>query len=78
MHLKTIISGKEKYRRSAEEQKAKKKAKRRNENGLTKKQQELENLKNEIIVLKEQGFNNTEISKKLNIDRTKVIRLLKK
>lgn len=78
MHLKTIISGKEKYIRSAEEQKAKKKAKRRNENRLTKKQQELEILKNEIISLKEQGLNNTEISKKLNIDRTKVIRLLKK
>lgn len=78
MHLKTIISGKEKYRRSADEQKAKKKAKRRNENGFTKKQQELEDLKKEVRYLKGQGLNNTEISKKLNIDRTKVIRLLKK
>src|SRR5699024_10528137 len=40
-YLKTIISGKEKYRRSADDQKARKKAKRRNKNGLTKKQQEM-------------------------------------
>lgn len=38
MELKIIISRKEKYRRSSEGQKAKKKASRRNKNGLTKKQ----------------------------------------
>ena len=46
MHLKTIISGKEKYRRCADEKKAKQKAKRRNENGLTKKQTRNERFKN--------------------------------
>ena len=48
MHLKTIISGKDKCRRCADEKKAKQKAKRRNENGLTKKQQEMKDLKTEI------------------------------
>ena len=48
MHLKTIISGKEKYRRCADEKKAKQKAKRRNENGLTKKQQVKYLYKNKI------------------------------
>lgn len=77
-HLITIISGKEKYRRCAEEKKAKQKAKRRNEQGLTKKQQELQDLKLEIEKLNKEGFNNTQISNKLNIDRAKVRRLLKK
>ena len=65
--LITIISGKEKYRRCAEEKKAKQKAKRRNEKGLTKKQQEIENLKEKIIKLKNEGSKNKEISDKLSI-----------
>ena len=44
-HLKTIIGVKEKYKRNN---------KRRNENGLTKKQQELQELKVKIEELKEQ------------------------
>ncbi|MGL5641258.1 MAG: hypothetical protein ACRDDM_03260, partial [Paraclostridium sp.] len=64
-YLKTIISGKEKYRRSAEEQKEKKRAKRRNENGLTKREQEkLELIKN-IIELKDNGFKQKEVAEKL-------------
>lgn len=77
-YLRTIISGKEKYRRSAEDKKSKQRAKRRNKNGLTKKQQELEDLRLEIDKLNKEGLNNTQISKKLNIDRAKVRRLLKK
>ncbi|WP_226897981.1 helix-turn-helix domain-containing protein [Paraclostridium bifermentans] len=77
-YLKTIISGKEKYRRCAEDKKAKQRAKRRNEKGLTNKQQELEDLRLEIGKLNKEGLNNTQISKKLNIDRSKVRRLLKK
>lgn len=77
-HLRTIISSKEKYRRCAEEKKAKQKAKRRNEQGLTKKQQEIQDLKLEVERLKKEGFNNTQIANKLNIDRAKVRRLLKK
>ncbi|MDU4935074.1 MAG: DNA-binding response regulator [Peptostreptococcaceae bacterium] len=75
-HLKTIISGKEKYRRSAEEQKAKKKASRRNENGLTKKQQELEDLKIKINKLKNKGNSVREIAKILGISKSKVGRLI--
>lgn len=75
-HLKTIISGKEKYRRSAEEQKAKKKASRRNKNGLTKKQQELEDLKIKINELKNKGNSVREIAKILGISKSKVGRLV--
>ncbi|MEX6588255.1 hypothetical protein [Paraclostridium bifermentans] len=45
INLKTIISRKEKYRRCADDKKVKQKATRRNEKGLTKKQQEIEDLK---------------------------------
>ncbi|WP_294667668.1 hypothetical protein, partial [uncultured Fusobacterium sp.] len=76
MYLKTIISGKEKYRRSAEEQKAKKKASRRNEKGLTKKQQELEDLKIKINKLKNKGNSVREIAKILGISKSKVGRLI--
>ena len=66
-YLKTIISGKEKYRRSADQQKSEKKAKRRNENGLTKKQHEVEELKIKIIKLKSEGLKNKLIAEKLSI-----------
>ena len=77
-YLKTIISGKEKYRRSAEQQKEKKKAKRRNENGLTKKQQELKDLKNKIEKLKSKGLSNRRIAKELGFSEGKVRTILKK
>lgn len=64
-HLITIISGKEKYRRSAEEQKAKKKAKRRNENGLTKREQEKNDLIDNILELKNKGLKQKEVAEKL-------------
>lgn len=38
----------------------------RNENGLTKKQQEIENLKEKIIKLKNEGLKNKDISDKLS------------
>ncbi|WP_330398917.1 hypothetical protein, partial [Clostridioides difficile] len=50
----------------------------RNENGLTKKQQELKDLKGQVQELKEQGLNNSEISRRLNVDRKKVSRLVNK
>ena len=77
-HLRTIISGKEKYRRSAEEQKEKKKAKRRNENGLTKKQQEMEDFKTKVEELKLEGLSLRAIAKELKISLGKVQRVLKK
>lgn len=72
-HLKTIIGVSEKYNRNNE----RRKKARRNENGLTKKQQELEDLKLKIKQLNEKGLNNSQIAKNLGVNRTKVIRLLK-
>lgn len=77
-HLKTIISGREKYRRCAAEKKAKQRAKRRNENGLTKKQQELHDLKIKIEEFKKQGLSNRKIATEFNISEGKVRALLKK
>src|SRR5699024_2075471 len=77
-HLITIISGKEKYRRSAKEQKAKKKAKRRNENGLTKKQQEMIDIKVKVEELKLEGLSLRMIADRLDISLGKVQRVLKK
>ena len=56
--------------------KAKQKAKRRNENGLTKKQQELEILKIEIKELKDKGNSVRDIAKILGISKSKVGRLV--
>ena len=69
-YLKTIIGTSEKYKRNNERRTP------RNENGLTKKQQELKELKEKASELKKQGFNNTQISKQLNVDRKKISRLL--
>lgn len=71
--MDTIIGTREKYDRNNE----RRNKARRNENGLTKKQQELSNLKYQVQELKNKGFNNSQIAKELNINRTKVIRLLK-
>ncbi|AKN34264.1 replication protein (plasmid) [Clostridium carboxidivorans P7] len=72
-HMKTIISQEEKYRRNND----KRKASRRNEEGLTQKQLEIKQLMEQVKKLKEQGLNNSEIARALDINRTKVIRLLK-
>lgn len=77
-YLKTIISGKEKYRRCAEEKKAKQKAKRRNENGLTKKQQEMIDIKAKVEELKLEGLSLRMIADKLDMSLGKVQRVLKK
>ncbi|MDU8729629.1 LuxR C-terminal-related transcriptional regulator, partial [Clostridioides difficile] len=55
-----------------------KKLARRNENGLTKKQQELLDLKKELLKLKEKGLSNRSIAKQLNISESKVRTTLKK
>lgn len=77
-HLKTIISEKEKYRRNAYIKKEKQRAARRNKNGLTQKQQELLDLKVEILKLRESGKSLRTISKLLNISLGKVQRALNK
>lgn len=76
-HMKTIIGTEEKYARRRDKDREYQKAKRRNENGLTKKQQELEDLKAQVLDLREQGFSMQKIADKLNINKTKVVRLCK-
>lgn len=76
-HLNTIINNKEKYRRCAEEKKAKQKAKRRNKNGLTKREQDKKDKINKIKQLKNQGLNNNQIALKLGVNRSTVSKYLK-
>ena len=74
----TIISGKEKYSRSAEVKKAKQKAKSSNENGLTKKQQEMIDIKAKVEELKLEGLSLRMIAERLDMSLGKVQRVLKK
>ncbi len=73
-HMKTIIGTEEKYDRKNE----KRRADRRNENGLTKKQQELIALKSKVESMKEEGYSLRKIAKNLNVSLGKVQRVLKK
>ncbi|MCC0642577.1 MULTISPECIES: DNA-binding response regulator [unclassified Clostridioides] len=73
-YLKSIIGKNEKYIRNN----MRRQENRRNENGLTKKQQELLDLKNELLKLKEKGLSNRSIAKQLNISESKVRTTLKK
>lgn len=72
-HMLTIISKEEKNRRKCEREKKL----RRNENGLTKKQQEKADLLERIEPLLEQGLSYRAIAKELNITLGKVQRTLK-
>ena len=73
--------GKESHSRCAIEKNAKnkkrQKVKRRNEEGLTPKQQELKELKTKVLNLKEQGVSYRKIAENVNITLGKVQRLLK-
>lgn len=71
-HMKTIIGKEEKYARSNNKRTPK------NERGLTKKQQELEDIKIKIVELKEQGLSLRKIASQLNITLGKVQRCLNK
>ena len=75
--LKTIIDEKEKYRRCATEKKEKQKAKRRNKDGLTPKQQELKELKVKILRLREQGMSIRKISEVLGKSKGTIENILK-
>ena len=70
-HMKTIIGTDEKYKRNNERRTP------RNENGLTKKQQELKEIQVKVISLKKKGLSLRRISKELNISLGKVQRALK-
>lgn len=63
--LKTIISRREKYDRNNKQ----KRIKRRNEDGLTKKQQELKERREKVKELHDQGLTPTEIANKLGVTR---------
>lgn len=76
-HMKTIIGTEEKYSRRRDKDREYQKAKRRNENGLTKKQQELEDLKAQVLDLRKKGLSMQKIADKLSINKTKVVRLCK-
>ena len=76
-HMKTIIGTEEKYSRRRDKDREYQKAKRRNSNGLTKKQQELEDLKYQVLELRKEGLSMQKIADKLNINKTKVVRLCK-
>lgn len=76
-YLRTIISGKEKYRRSAEEQKKKKKAKRRNENGLTKREQSRIDNISVVKELYDKGYKQVQIVKELGLSKGRVSQIIK-
>ncbi|MCU9816560.1 DNA-binding response regulator [Paraclostridium sp. AKS73] len=73
-HMKTIIGTDEKYERNNE----RRRAERRNEAGLTKKQQDLQDLKIQVDNLKDEGLSLRAIAKELDISLGKVQRVLKK
>ncbi|RXI48792.1 DNA-binding response regulator, partial [Clostridium tetani] len=70
--LETIIDNKEVKRRDNEKNKARQKAKRRNELGLTKRQQEKENKEKQIQELLLKGVNKTQIAREIGISRQKL------
>ena len=72
--LKTIIGKRVKYDRKNE----KRNKDRRNENGLTNKQQEIVDLKIEILKLKEDGLSSRAIAKQLNKSLGSIQNILKK
>ena len=73
MALITIIGPNEKNRRKKE----KRKIERRNEEGLTQRQQQKQDRLEEILELKEQGLKQIEIAKKIGISRQAVSKILK-
>lgn len=75
--LKTIISPKEKYRRSSDEQKEKKKSSRRNENGLTKREMQRQSNIKDVRGLFLKGHKQVEIAEMLNLSKGYVSKILK-
>lgn len=73
-HMKTIIGTDEKYERNNE----RRRSERRNESGLTKKQQDLQDIKLKVEKLKDEGLSLRAIAKELAISLGKVQRVLKK
>ena len=76
--LKTIIGTEEKYRRRRDKDREYQRAKRRNSKGLTKKQQELADLKIKVMELREQGTSIRKIAEKLGKSKGTIENILKK
>lgn len=70
--LLILISRKEKYNRNN----SNRREKRRNKDGLTKREQQKQDTINKVKYLKQQGLNNTEIARKLNISRVYVSNII--
>ena len=70
--MSTIIAKREKYDRNNE----KRRNKRRNEAGLTKREQDKADLIEAIKTRKARGLNNTQIAKELAVSRVYVSRLI--
>lgn len=79
-HMKTIIGTEEKYSRRRDKDREYQKAKRRNSNGLTKKQQELEDLKTKIIeeqLKRNKKLSLRELAEIFGVSKNKIDRALK-
>ncbi|MCW6108686.1 DNA-binding response regulator, partial [Clostridium sporogenes] len=72
--FETIISKKEVRRRDNQKNKIRQKAKRRNEKGLTKRQQEKLNKESKIKELIKKGYNKAEIARELNLNKSTITR----
>ncbi|MCD3232429.1 DNA-binding response regulator [Clostridium botulinum C/D] len=72
-HMKTIIGKEEKYSRNNK----RRKTNRRNEKGLTKREQQKQERINKILELKNKGLNQSKIAVELGISRQAVSKLLK-
>ena len=70
-HMKTIIGTDEKYKRKNEKRTP------RNENGLTKREQQKQDLINKVKEFKEKGLRQKEIAEKLGIAKGTVSKYLK-
>jgi|GEM_PF-1018879 len=77
-HLKTIISKEEKYERNNKRRNKARKEARRNEKGLTPKQQEILELKERILKLKEEGLSIRKISEVIGKSKGSIENILKK
>jgi len=71
-HLKTIIDKQEKYKRNNE----RRRQERRNEQGLTSREQQKLDTINQVKELAEQGYSNSAIARKLDISRRWVVEVV--
>lgn len=76
-HMKTIIGTEEKYSRRRDKDREYQKAKRRNENGLTKREQSKQDTINSVKELYEKGYKQVQIVKQLGLTKGRVSQIIK-